>query len=63
MPQHGCSARRSANLRRWACASAGGDGFADGFPVEALAELMKAKLARPQLAKADWVAFAAVGRT
>ena len=34
--------------------SAGGDGFADCFPVAALAALIKAKLARPQLAKADW---------
>src|SRR3981189_2878363 len=39
--------------------NAGGDGFADGFPVAALGELIKAKLARPQLAKADWVHFAA----
>jgi hypothetical protein len=43
--------------------SAGGDGFADGFPVAALGELIKGKLARPQLAKADWVAFGAVSRT
>ena len=40
-----------------------GDGFADGFPVSALAELIQVKLARPRLAKADWVAFAAVNRT
>jgi len=32
-------------------------------PVAALAALIKAKLARPQLAKADWVAFAVAGRT
>ena len=37
----------------------GGDGFADCFPAAALAALIKGKLARPQLAKADWVAFAA----
>src|SRR4051812_36604649 len=43
--------------------SAGGDGFADGFPVAALAMLIKAKLERPLLAKADWVAFSAVSRT
>src|SRR5258705_5295935 len=43
--------------------SAGGDGFADCFPVAALAALIKAKLVRPQLAKADWVAFAVAGRT
>jgi len=42
---------------------AGGDGFADCFPVAALVALIEAKLARPQLAKADWVAFAAAGRT
>ena len=43
--------------------SAGGDGFADCFPVAALAALIKAKLERPQLAKTDWVAFAAAIRT
>jgi Domain of unknown function (DUF309) len=43
--------------------STGGDGFADSFPVAALAALIRAKLARPQLAKADWVAFAVAGRT
>ena len=42
---------------------AGGDGFADGFPVAALAGLLKARLERPLLAKADWVAFGAAGRT
>ena len=43
--------------------SAGGDGFADGFPVAALVTLIKTKLERPLLAKADWVAFSAVSRT
>lgn len=43
--------------------SAGGDGFADGFPVAALVALIKTKLERPPLAKADWVAFGAVSRT
>src|SRR4051812_24281931 len=43
--------------------SAGGDGFADGFPVAALARLIKAKLENPLLAKADWVAFSALHRT
>ena len=43
-------------------ATAAGDGFADGFPIEALIALLKARLARPQLTKADWVAFSAVGR-
>jgi hypothetical protein len=41
-------------------ATAAGDGFADGFPTEALAAILKAKLARPQLDKADWVAFGPV---
>jgi len=43
-------------------ATAAGDGFADGFPAAALIELLKGKLARPELTKADWVAFSAVGR-
>ena len=43
--------------------SAGGDGFADGFPVAALVALIKTKLERPLLAKADWVAFGAISRT
>jgi hypothetical protein len=42
---------------------AGGGGFADSFPVAALVALIKAKLARPLLAKTDWVAFAATSRT
>ena len=43
--------------------SAGGDGVADSFPVVALADLVRARLARPQLAAADWVAFSAAART
>ncbi len=43
--------------------SAGGDGFADCFPVAALAALIKAKLAQPQLGRADGVAFGAAIRT
>src|SRR5882757_3661249 len=43
-------------------ATAAGDGFADGFPTVELIELLKDKLARPELTKADWVAFSAVGR-
>jgi len=39
--------------------SLGGDGFADGFPAAVLAGLIKPKLAKPLLAKADWVAFSA----
>jgi hypothetical protein len=42
--------------------SAGADGFADGFPVAALAAFIKSKLQRPLLATTDWVAFAAAGR-
>ena len=43
-------------------ATAAGDGFADGFPAAALIDLLKGKLARPELTKADWVAFTAAGR-
>jgi Domain of unknown function (DUF309) len=39
-----------------------GDGFADCFPVASLAALIKAKLERPLLDRADWVAFGAVSR-
>src|SRR6059058_2949391 len=38
-------------------AGAGGDGFAEGFPTDLLIGLLKGKLARPELTKADWVAF------
>src|SRR5215467_9973322 len=44
-------------------ATGSGDGFADGFPIEALLATLKARLQRPQLAKADWVALAPVSRT
>jgi predicted metal-dependent hydrolase len=43
-------------------ATAPGDGFADGFPTAELIDLLKARLARPELTKADWVAFSALGR-
>jgi hypothetical protein len=43
-------------------ATAAGDGFADGFPTAELAELLKARLARPALSKADWVEIGSVGR-
>jgi hypothetical protein len=43
-------------------ATSSGDGFADNFPVEALAVTLKARMERPSLSKADWVAFAAAGR-
>ena len=42
--------------------AAGGDGFVDGFPTTALAELLKTKLALPVLSKADWVAIGATVR-
>jgi hypothetical protein len=43
-------------------AVAGGDGFADGFPTDALATLLRAKLAQPALSKADWVQIGTVAR-
>ena len=52
-----------AELEALGMRSPGGDGFADGFPVAALAGLIKARLERPLLAKADWVAFGAASRT
>ncbi|MFM9587268.1 hypothetical protein, partial [Streptomyces caniscabiei] len=44
-------------------AVAAGDGFVESFPVQALTVLLLAKLGRPQLTKADWVALGAVVRT
>ncbi len=38
-------------------ATASGNGFADGFPIAALAATLKARQERPQLGKADWVAL------
>jgi hypothetical protein len=32
-----------------------GDGFADGFPIDALAGLLKARMEKPALTKADWL--------
>ena len=43
-------------------AAATGDGFADGFPTDLLIGVLKGKLARPELTKADWVAFSAIGK-
>lgn len=51
---HTLSARKAAGT---------GDGFADGFPTAELAALLKAKTAKSELTKADWVAFSAIGRT
>src|SRR5215468_12488910 len=42
-------------------AGGAGDGFADGFPTAELATLLKAKMAKSELSKADWVAFSAIG--
>jgi DUF309 family protein family protein len=43
-------------------AMAPGAGFVEAFPTAALAALLKAKLALPTLAKADWVEFGKIGR-
>jgi hypothetical protein len=43
-------------------ATGSGDGFADGFPIDALATTLKARTERPQLSKVDWVAFANFAR-
>jgi predicted metal-dependent hydrolase len=55
-------ARQELDALKARKATAAGDGFADGFPTEALIELLKERVAKPQLTKADWVAFSAVGR-
>jgi hypothetical protein len=44
-------------------ATVAGDGFADGFPTDALVALLKARLQRRLLSKTDWVPFTAIGRT
>jgi hypothetical protein len=44
-------------------ATAAGDGFADGFPAAALAELLSGRLDKPLLSKADWVEIGAINRT
>jgi hypothetical protein len=46
----------SLPMPRWAYLP--GDGFADGFPIDALVATLRARTERPQLSKADWVAFA-----
>lgn len=43
-------------------AVAAGDGFVESFPVPALVLLLQAKLGRPELSKADWIALAAPAR-
>src|SRR6476661_3344626 len=44
-------------------ASAAGDGFVESFPIPALSALLQAKLGRPQLSKADWIALSAIVRS
>jgi len=44
-------------------AVSGGDGFVESFPVPALTALLQAKLGRPQLSKADWIALSAIVRS
>lgn len=43
-------------------AVSGGDGLVESFPVPALTALLQAKLGRPQLSKADWIALSAIAR-
>ena len=64
MRPRGCSGEALGELGSAQPAQGGGgDGFADGFPTAALAALLKARLAQPQLSKADWVKIGAVSRT
>jgi len=58
--RRGCLSRRSPSCARRATGS--GDGFADGFPVEALSATLKGRLERPALTKADWVPMSPVSR-
>lgn len=51
---------RALNSRK---AAATGDGFVETFPVPALVALLQAKLGRPELSKADWIALGATART
>lgn len=43
--------------------AASGDGFVESFPVPALMASLQAKLARPQLTKADWIGLGAIVRS
>jgi hypothetical protein len=40
-----------------------GDGFVESFPIPALTALLQAKIGRPQLSKADWIALGAIVRS
>jgi len=42
---------RALGLRK----ASAGDGFADGFPIEALAAHLQARMEKPVLTKADWL--------
>ncbi|EJN08057.1 hypothetical protein (DUF309) [Bradyrhizobium sp. YR681] len=44
-------------------AAPAGDGFVESFPIPALTALLQAKLGRPQLSKADWIALGAIVRS
>jgi hypothetical protein len=44
-------------------AARAGDGFVESFPIPALNALLQAKLGRPQLSKADWIALSAIVRS
>jgi hypothetical protein len=44
-------------------ATAAGDGFADGFPIDALAALLKARMDKSSLTKADWLRLTLAERT
>jgi DUF309 family protein family protein len=43
-------------------ATPSGNGFADNFPVQPLTAALNARRERPNLSKADWVAFAILAR-
>ncbi|MHC2277772.1 putative metal-dependent hydrolase [Bradyrhizobium diazoefficiens] len=40
-----------------------GDGFVESFPIAALTASLQAKLGRPQLSKADWIALGTIVRS
>jgi hypothetical protein len=50
---------RTLNSRK----AAAGDGFVETFPVPALVALLQAKIGRPELSKADWIALGAIVRS
>lgn len=51
---------RALSVRK---AAPSGDGFVESFPIPALSALLEAKLDRPQLSKADWIALGAIVRS